>query len=92
MILCGHCGRIHRRLVATHDGEKISAAENLDRFLGAAPYRFLVDGCDRGGAAGLAHDARMQHAVKNHVVEEGRLAEQLRREVDALNAFRPTTP
>ena len=47
----------------------------------------FVDGSDGGAAVGLAHDARMHHAVAHHVVDEGGVAENLSRQIEARAAL-----
>ncbi len=59
----------------------------LDRRLGGALDRRLIDLIDGGAAVGLAHHAGMHHAVDLHVVDEGGLAENLVRQVEALAAL-----
>ncbi len=71
------------RLVRAEDREEVAVANDLDRAFCGAPQRGLVDGRDRRVTAGLAHDARMHHAVESHVVGKDGFAEHLRGEVEA---------
>ena len=63
--------------VRTQDRDKIAVTDDLDRSPGGAADRCLVDRADRRAAARLAHNARMQHAVERHIVQEGGTAEHL---------------
>ncbi len=76
----------HRRFVVADDREKIAVPYELDRRLGGAPDRRLVDRFDARAAIGLAYHARMRHAVERHVVDEGLRAEYLGGQVDARGA------
>ena len=82
----GACG-FDRGLVVADDGEKVAVADELDRPLGGAADCVFVDRADRCAAVGLAHDARMHHSVKLHVVNKDGFAEHLRRQIDARAAF-----
>ena len=87
MIVGGGAGPFHRGLVVADDGEEIAGAHEFDSALGGALDGGLVDGGDPGAAIGLAHHARMHHAVELHVVDEGRRAEDLVRQVEASGAL-----
>src|SRR5438067_11057189 len=67
--------------VRAQDRDKIAVTDDLDRPPGGAADRRLVDRADRRAAARLAHNARMQHAVERHIVQEGGTAEHLVREI-----------
>ena len=69
--------------IVTDDRQKIALAHEADRTARGAPDRRLVDSVERGTAIGLTHDLRMRHAVKRHVMDESRFAEELRRQIDA---------
>jgi hypothetical protein len=58
-------------------------ADDLDRTLGGAADRGLVDVRHPAATARLAYDARMHHAIELYVVDENRRAEDFVREVDA---------
>jgi hypothetical protein len=83
MIGCDGRDSLDHRLVGTEDREEIAVADDFDRPFRGPAQRGLVDLGDCCTAARLAHDARVHHAVENHVVDKSRSAEHLRGEIDA---------
>jgi hypothetical protein len=75
-------GGLDGRFVIAQQCKKIALAQDLDRPPRTAVDRLFVNGPDRRAAARLADDSGMHDAVRQHVVDEGRLAEDLRGPVD----------